>query len=94
MGFSQVSGKSTRNKNRSNPRQSDARSTIWIYDLRLADAHLASQELSDALSKVRVDQNAPYVTQGYQLLHACVSSIYGICHVIEGWGSTIKENGL
>jgi hypothetical protein len=64
-----------------------------IYDLRLADAHLASQELSDALSKVNVDQNAPYVTQGYQLLHACVSSIYGICQVIESWNCD-KENSL
>jgi hypothetical protein len=46
-----------------------------IYELRHADAHLASQELGDSLSKVRVDQKAPYVTQGYQLLHACVCSI-------------------
>jgi hypothetical protein len=56
-----------------------------IYELRLADAHLASGELGEALSKVRVDRNAPYVTQGYQLLHACVCSIYGICQVIKSW---------
>jgi hypothetical protein len=64
-----------------------------IYELRHADAHLASRESGDALSLVRVDQNAPYVTQGYQLLHACVSSIYGICQVIESWSDN-EENGL
>jgi hypothetical protein len=66
---------------------------VGIYELRHADAHLASREAGEALSLVRVDQNAPYVTQGYQLLHACVSSIYGICQVIEGW-SDDEENGL
>jgi hypothetical protein len=64
-----------------------------IYELRHADAHLPSRESGDALSLVRVDQNAPYVTQGYQLLHACVSSIYGICQVIETWSDN-EENGL
>jgi len=68
---------------------------VGIYELRHADAHLASRESGDALSLVRVDQNAPYVTQGYQLLHACVSSIYGICQVIEGWSDEEnEENGI
>lgn len=58
---------------------------FWIYDLRLADAHLPKQELGDVLSLLGVDQESPHVIQGYQLLHACVSSIYGICQVIEKW---------
>lgn len=58
---------------------------VGIYELRHADAHLASQDVSEALSLVRVDQNMPYITQGYQLLRACVSSICDICRVIEGW---------
>jgi hypothetical protein len=60
---------------------------VGIYELRLADAHLSSGELSHALNLVKLDQGAPYVTQGYQLLHACVSSIYEICKVIENWNN-------
>jgi hypothetical protein len=68
---------------------------VGIYELRHADAHLASRESSDAVRVVRVDQNAPYIIQGYQLLHACVSGIYGICQVIEGWIDEKNEgNGL
>ena len=58
---------------------------FWIYELRLADAHLPKQRLGDVLSSLGVDQDAPYVIQGYQLLHACISSIYSICQVIENW---------
>jgi hypothetical protein len=68
---------------------------VRIYELRHADAHLASREFSDALSLVRVDQNAPYVIQGCQLLHACVSSICDICQVLAGWSDEENEgNGL
>ena len=56
-----------------------------IYELRKTDAHLPSQELSEAFGLVDVDQSAPYVTQGYQLLCAFVSCIYSICRVLEGW---------
>ncbi len=56
-----------------------------IYDLRLADAHLASSEVDQTLGKVGIDQSAPYVVQGYQLLRACVSAIYEIIEVVEGW---------
>jgi hypothetical protein len=58
---------------------------VGIYELRHADAHLASRKVGDALNLVGVDQNAPYVIQGYQLLHACVNSIYGICQVLSSW---------
>ena len=59
---------------------------VGIYELRLADAHLPSSEMDDSLALARVDQNEPYVTQGYQLLHACVNSIFAICEIIEHWG--------
>jgi hypothetical protein len=65
---------------------------VGIYELRHADAHLASREFSEALDLVGVDQSAPYVTQGYQLLYACVSSIYDICQVIEGWGDDENDD--
>jgi hypothetical protein len=64
-----------------------------IYELRHADAHLASWKSADALSLAKVDQTAPYAIQGYQLLHACVSSFYRICQVIEGWNRD-KENNV
>jgi hypothetical protein len=58
---------------------------VGIYELRHADAHLPSSEVDEALALVRVDQKAPWVTQGYQLLHACVSSVYTICEIISDW---------
>lgn len=61
-----------------------------IYELRKPDAHLPSQELSEAFSLVDVDQSAPYVIQGYQLICACVSCIYELCQILEGWHD--KEN--
>lgn len=58
---------------------------VGIYELRLADAHLPSSKIDDALTLAGVDQNAPLITQGYQLLHACVSSIFLIFEVIAHW---------
>ena len=63
---------------------------MGIYELRHADAHLASREVDEVFSLVQVDQNAPLVTQGYQLLTACVSSLRNICKVIEGWSDDQK----
>ena len=59
---------------------------IWINELRHADAHLPRQKIGNVFRSLRVDQDKPYVIQGYQLIHACVSSIYSICQVIENWG--------
>ncbi len=58
---------------------------VGIYELRHADAHLPSKEIEEALGLVRVTRNSPYVFQGHQLLHACVSSIYHIIEVIKKW---------
>jgi hypothetical protein len=61
------------------------RPLFGIYELRLADAHLAGSELDDALEKVGVDKAVPYVFQGYQLLHACVGTIYDISRIVDAW---------
>lgn len=58
-------------------------SLAGIYDLRLADAHLASSKTDDALKLVNIDENLPPVWQGEQLLAACVDSIYQIANVLR-----------
>ncbi len=47
-----------------------------IYELRLGDAHLPSTEINDALNKARVDQAAPFVEQGAQLIYAAAYSLH------------------
>lgn len=47
-----------------------------IYELRLADAHLAHSDLAESLKLAGVDSEAPLVFQGFQLVHACVATLY------------------
>ena len=56
---------------------------VGIYELRHADAHLPSSDTERALALVKVDQKAPFVIQGYQLLHSCVSSLYSIAKALD-----------
>ena len=56
---------------------------FWILELRQSDAHLPKQESDDVFRSLGVDRNTAFVIQGYQLLHACVTSIFRICQVIE-----------
>lgn len=58
---------------------------VGVYELRHGDAHLPSSAVDEAFALVGVDQTAPYVYQGHQLLHACVSSIYGLVEVLKHW---------
>jgi hypothetical protein len=58
---------------------------VGVYELRHGDAHLPSSQVDEAFALVGVDQAAPYVHQGHQLLYACVSSIYGIVEVLKHW---------
>ena len=58
-----------------------------IYEIRQADAHLAGKELDDSLNLVGVNQKEPYVFQGRQLLHACVTSIYRVYKILENWNN-------
>ncbi len=55
---------------------------VGIFELRHADAHLPGGQLDDAIKLAGVDKNLPFVFQGYQLLHACVSSLYNIAKVL------------
>jgi hypothetical protein len=61
------------------------RPLFGVYELRLADAHLPKHELDEALEKVGVDEAAPHVMQGYQLLSACVGAIFEIIEIVDGW---------
>jgi len=56
---------------------------VGIYELRLADAHLPSSELKESFELVNVDDCMPFVFQGYMLLHAYVSCLYGIAKVFR-----------
>ncbi len=51
---------------------------VGIFELRHADAHLPGSEIDASLSMLGVDRSLPFVFQGYQLLHTCVASLYGI----------------
>jgi hypothetical protein len=62
-------------------------SLVGIYNLRLGDAHLPSGEIDENITLIGIDQKLPYVHQGYQLLNACVSSIYNIAEILKDWNS-------
>jgi|SRR5579859_1207096 len=53
-----------------------------IYNLRLADAHVASKDLDDAYALARVDRALPFVMQGRDLLITCVTSLHTIADAI------------
>jgi hypothetical protein len=55
-----------------------------VYDLRLADAHLASSETDATLRKLGLDTNLPVVIQGRDMLASLVDTLYGIIEVIKG----------
>lgn len=56
---------------------------VGIYELRLADAHLPGSEISDSFALVGIDIKAPPVHRGFQMIDACVSSIYRIANDFE-----------
>jgi hypothetical protein len=56
---------------------------VGAYELRHADAHLPATDLEGALKLAGVDQASPFVLQGYQLLSACVTSLYKIGEVLK-----------
>ncbi|MBE9572756.1 MAG: hypothetical protein IMF11_19190 [Proteobacteria bacterium] len=75
----------------SNPARSMLSALVGAYELRHADAHLPSSELDEALVLLRVDKSLPTIFQGYQLLYACVSSLYGVAEVLRRWDKLEKE---
>jgi hypothetical protein len=54
-----------------------------IYELRHGDAHLPSSDVEAAFALAHVNRSAPFVIQGYQLLRACVSSLYSVAEMLE-----------
>jgi len=58
---------------------------VGVYELRHADAHLPSDKLDEAMNLLKVDHGLPTVFQGYQLLDACVSSIFKIVEILQEW---------
>lgn len=75
----------------SNSARSMLSALVGAYELRHADAHLPSSDLDDALALLKVDKSLPTIFQGYQLLDACVSSIYGVAEVLRKWDKLEKE---
>lgn len=53
------------------------------YDLRVADAHLPSGELDAAFQLVRIDPNAPSLSQGFWLIASVVSSLLAIYEIMS-----------
>ena len=58
---------------------------VGVYELRHADAHLPSGEIDNAFELIGIDKSQPYVHQGFYMLNAVVSSIYGIAEGLKRW---------
>lgn len=54
-----------------------------IYELRLADAHLASSLIKENCELIGVDCDAPIVLQGFALLDACVSCLWSLGDALQ-----------
>lgn len=55
-----------------------------MYELRHADTHLRSSDVKDALNLAGVDFDGNSITQGYQLLHTFVATLYEIANALKG----------
>lgn len=60
-------------------------SLVGVYELRHADAHLPSSKIEEAFKLIEIDRAAPFVHQGFQMLHHVVSSLFGIAEGLEKW---------
>ena len=58
---------------------------VGAYELRHADAHLPGKEIQESFALLHINRSLPTVIQGYQLIHSCVSSLYGIIDVLRKW---------
>lgn len=58
---------------------------VGAYELRHADAHLPGKETEESFALLNIDRSLPIAMQGYQLLHACVTSLYGVIDVLQNW---------
>ncbi len=58
-------------------------SLVGVYELRLADAHLPSSKIGDAMRLVPVDEESHPMDQGFQLIEATVLALQNIRMMIE-----------
>jgi hypothetical protein len=63
---------------------------VGAYELRHADAHLPGKEIQESFTLLNINRNLPTVIQGFQLLHSCVSSLYGVIEVLRNWDKLKK----
>lgn len=54
-----------------------------IYNLRLADAHIASNDLDAEYELARIDKTLPFVMQGRDLLITCVNCLHVVADAIS-----------
>lgn len=58
---------------------------VGVYELRHGDAHLPSSDIENSFGLIQIDRSLPYVTQGYQMIYACVDNLYVILRILEKW---------
>ena len=60
---------------------------VGVYELRHGDAHLPSSDIENSFRLIQIDRSLPYVTQGYQMIYACVDNLYIILRILEKWNT-------
>ena len=58
---------------------------VGVYELRHGDAHLPSSDIEKSFGLIPIDRSLPYVTQGYQMIYACVNNLHVILRILEKW---------
>lgn len=58
-----------------------------VYELRHADAHLPSNDVEKSFSLIQIDRSLPYITQGYQMINACIDNLYEILRILQKWNA-------
>ncbi|WP_321892255.1 hypothetical protein [Paraburkholderia tropica] len=64
------------------------------YDLRLADAHLAGKDLSQAYESARIDRERLHIFQSWQLLDSFVRSLATIGRAVEKARKASEASGV
>ena len=60
---------------------------VGVYELRHGDAHLPSSDIENSFRLIQIDRSLPHVTQGYQMIYACVDNLYIILRILEKWNT-------
>ncbi len=64
---------------------------VGVYELRHVDAHLPSSEIENSFKLIQIDRSQPAVTQGYQMLLACVDNLHVILSILKDWKNLKAE---